>query len=290
MDPPVILVLQPPKAASMAWYQALRSACPEQKVYHVHHINPRVVAEMRARRHVEGERQTIRNRAMIRQAAGLPDPSLEQAIAETRDRRRSVKIVSTVRDPVARAMSVLFYYGDFWGHRTLPLSHREGATVEGLTDFFVASWRRALTGEPAKGTFEEAFQAELVNHTDWFDRELAEILSLDVASAAFDFNRHVLVASSPMADLIVCRYEDLDPDNPALSGILDAVSRLVGTRLDGLPQSNSTSGRRSRDLYQAFRERLKLPTDILDGIYAAPILSKFYRPEEIGQMRARWAP
>jgi hypothetical protein len=288
MPPPIVLVLQPPKAASMAWYDALRRAADDLEVHHIHHINPRTITRKKSYRDVEGEQQTIRNRAIFRRGGGWPDPSLEKSLAESPADRRPVKIVSTVRDPVARSISTLFFYADFWCHRTLPLSHRENVATDRLIDFFVATWRRALAGEPGPGTFEWMLESEFINYRDWFDREVGDVLSVDVHSTAFDFNRHVLRAGSAGVDMVVCRYEDLG-DGDRMSHILAEVSDMIGVTIADLPRSNSTSGRRSGDVYREFRQRLKLPADMLDEIYSAPILSRFYRPAELAAMKDRWA-
>jgi hypothetical protein len=255
---------------------------------HLHYINPLTVAELRGRQAIAGERQTIVNKTLLRQLPGLMKPEVEERYRDLTEQRAPIKIISGVRDPVDRSISLLFYFADFYGHKHARLSHRQGATSQFLRSYFIETWRAALAGEITQGTFDAWLQSEFVSYRDWFDTELAAVFDLRVSDFSFDDATGAMIGASGPFGLFCYRFEDLrEPD--ATRRLLAAGSSFLETTIGDLPRANVTENRRSSTLYREFRESLRLPPELLDEIYSAPILVQFYRPSEIATMKARWS-
>lgn len=274
------------KVASFAWYRAIGEAMPGRTVFHIHEVNPQSLAITRGLVAADGAEQTIANAAMSRTRVVRNE---EAKIKAAWRAGQPIKIVTGIRDPMDRAISIYFFLADFYGHKDRRLSHREQPDLEDLIAYFGSSWQAALAGDPGTGTFDRWLRQELLRYRGWFDSELRDVFGLDVTSVPFDHERHVLRLHTDQIDLIGFRFEDLKAGSGSLAQVLSEASALVGTKITGLPRSNSTEDRRAADLYRAFRARLKLPTDLLDAIYDAPIIRHFYLPAEVDQMKARWA-
>ena len=175
---PPVLVYTAPKVASTAVVEALREA--GQAVFHVHMISAESMRSLR---------EAMRRRGLTRMkwdALGLEDTGNVIA-AELTGPRHPARIVSLVRDPVARNISFYFETLDvLWqtqrAHERVPL-------------------------ERLLEEFHERFRHE--RGVEWFDNEFKPVLGIDVYEHPFPHDEGYVRIDSGPYEVLVMRH-DLD--------------------------------------------------------------------------------
>jgi hypothetical protein len=254
-------------------------------VHHLHFLTPSNASQNQEFATRDGETQTFANLTMLRRS--LDPGGLLRYSTDGRWSGGPVKIVSGIRDPIDRAASLLFFFADFYGNKTVALSFREGARADDLVSYFIETWRAALIGDMGSGTFDQRLRRAFLRYREWFSTELQAVFGIDVEHHAFDRERRSLVIDdASAAPVFSYRFEDMQP--PAWPRVAAAASDFLGARIEALPRLNATGARRSHGLYADFKQRLAMPGDLLDRIYAAPIMEHFYTVEEIAGFKRRW--
>jgi len=281
-----ILILQMAKVASVSWYEAIHAALPQREVQHLHFVSLASRAFIAAICDAQPPEQTIAHRNMFRRL-GLPRGDLARRLQGDRWCGDPVRIVSGIRDPMARAVSVLQHGADFLGYTELALTPREHGTAENLVGVFRRGWHEALAGTYPGDTFRRFLAFSFGHYRSWFSDELARVFDLDVGAASFDRDCWAMRTSAGPHAALIYRVEDLRVPDRRIR-LLEAASEFVGAKLSDLPTANAAEGRRSRDLYKAFGERAALPASTIDKIYDAPVLRQFYDAAEIEAFKAKW--
>lgn len=281
-----VLVLQMAKVGSYSWFKAISDALPDAEVHHVHFLHPATQQRVAESNEREDSTQTFANRAVLRNHAGSPAPKLVACVRDGRWCGGPVKILSAIRDPVDRAASLLFFFADFYGHKRLGLSHRDGVSPDFLVSYFIDTWRAALAGDLGTSTFDARLRSDFLWVRDWFSMEIEEIFGIDVMRVPFERQRASLRADNGSAEILCYRFEDLAQESwPRLAA---SASAFLGVPIKELPQLNATTSRRARHLYREFRAKLALPAEMLEAIYAEPLLNHFYTDAELASFKARW--
>jgi hypothetical protein len=288
-DRRTILVLQMGKVASVAWTEGIMAALPAADVRHIHHLHPLAVERIREQATRTGPTQNIKRVRLLQMGANQPLGELPAKFVDGRWTGSSpLQIVSGIRDPVDRSISMLFFAADFYGHKDLALSFRHAAPLDFLARYFADSWRRSLSDRIPETTFEQFLCQSFLRYRDWFDLQFRDFLHLDLTQAGFDREKQSLILRQGNVDVLGYRFEDLKEGSQAWERLSASASNFLRTPLPALPQSNIAQNRRSRELYSAFRSQITLPDDMLDEIYSAPILRLFYSPAELDAFKSRW--
>lgn len=284
-DPP-IFVFQMAKVASISWLQSIEAAAGTGAAAHFHFASAAGCAMAQGVCDAEGEEQTVAHRIMFRRI-GLPPPQVSEHLIAGRWHGGAVRILCGIRDPMSRAVSVLQNGADYYGYTRLPLTLREGGTVENLLTVYRRAWDDALAGIVAPDTFRRFLAWSIGHYRHWFEEELAGVFDLDIGRSSFDRSNWSLRHEAGDRSVLVYRVEDLaHADRRAR--LLDAASDFLGLRLTDLPTANSAEGRRSRDLYRQFQDRAGLPQTQIERIYDWPVLKQFYDADELAGFMKRW--
>jgi hypothetical protein len=248
---PPVLVYTAPKVASTAVTSALESA--GQSVFHVHMIS----AES-----MRGLRDAMRRRGLARMkwdALGLEDVGKALA-SELIEPRHPARIVSLVRDPVARNIS--FYF----------------ETLDVLWQTERAHERVSL--ERLLAEFHERFRHE--RGVEWFDKEFRPVLGVDVYEHPFPHDKgHLRINSGPY-EILIMRH-DLDDRLKER-----CLAELVGVRSVSLAPKNVSAQKPYADVYREFLRRVELPEGYVDRLLGSRYARHFYAPEELARFRAKW--
>jgi hypothetical protein len=175
----------------------------------------------------------------------------------------SIKVISLVRDPVARYLSMLYHWNEHSAGASSVVSSDHQQTEQSLVEHL---------SQPS--TFEEGM-------FKWFDREIKTVLEVDVMREPFDKERGAGQFSGPRADVLVLKLERLSDLLPTV------VSDFVGTPVQEV-QANVGYRRSSGDQYERMKRSLHLPKSVVHRIYSHNWVQHFYTSEEIAALKARW--
>ncbi|MBD3167750.1 hypothetical protein GF324_14205 [bacterium] len=254
---PPVVVYQMGKVGSSSLARSLAEHLPHRKVYQVHHLSydrigrfvvqhyprmhPHILESLEVRRLMEQLKSHSSN--------GTPDPPL--------------KIISAVRDPVARNVSAFF---------------------ENLQSFAPEEMRQIRQGTVRPGHLRTAFLERYPHDLPitWFSMEPARVLDTDPLKYSFDRQQGVQHLKGPWFDLQILRLENADtwPEQ---------VQTFLGCEPFRIAGSNLGSRKYYSEAYQVFKQQAALPADYLDRLYDAPATRHFYTPDEIQRFRARWS-
>jgi hypothetical protein len=179
-------------------------------------------------------------------------------------RRQRLKIITLVRDPVARNLSMYFQDLHFW--QSYYFSEvRPGLRNKNDIDTLLDCYRE---------TFDQ--QYPLV----WFDNEFRRITGVNVYDHPFDSSAGYTRIEEDGKSILIVQTEKL-------SERWDVIEEFCGRKLE-LRRDNHADEKWYRDLYARFVDRFSLTTNELDEIYSSEFASFFFSKAERGKFRERW--
>ena len=235
-----VIVYQMAKVGSSAIVDALeRHRLP---VFHVHRMNPEHLLHLREERRRLGweirpvpphdQLGTLLNRKVVR-------------------RGRRARVVTLVREPIARNLSSYFEHLDpIWhtkdAHQSIP--------VEELCRGFV---ERFLHTEPLT----------------WFEDEMLPVLGIDVYAHPFPEEGHDVLRKERV-DVLVLKCESSDEAKSA------ALSRFLG--IDGIAvrRANETASKEKGAAFQRFRQTIRLSHSYIEDMLSSRYSRHFYSEAE----------
>lgn len=284
-DAPPILVFQMAKVASRSWLRLLSQNFPDRTLAHFHALSPRSVALIGHVVAAKGPEQTIEHMSLPR--LGRPPESIERYVSNGVWIGPPTQIVAGVRDPVARAVSVVGFLTNRLGHKSRAVTVRSGGTAENLAALFFAVLRAAQDGADSADTLIQVLAHAVFDYRRWFQEELSPAFGLDALSQPFRRETGYLRLDGRHR-LFVYRVEDLmQPDASRL--LMAGAADFFGRELGLAPMDDVSGEARYRALYGEFVKRVRLSPADLDWFYDHPIVAHFYAPDEVAAFRRRWA-
>lgn len=256
---PIVIVHQMARVGSRSIRRAIREHAPGYRSFHTHYLNADTIGEMRER-FVRRHQQTGR--------PGLYREYLHACWLARRIRRKTYgdwKIISVVRDPVARTVSAFFRHFALNHAELGERFHENPDNVPQLIELFHDA-----------GNLEHAFTL------DWFDREVRDVFGIDVYDTPFHARRGCEFACEA-GRLLVLRTEDLSSTGGSTIGAFLGVGPMM------LEHHNRSTDRHYSDAYRRFLKELRLSPAYLDRMYESKLARHFYSQEEVAAFRARWA-
>ena len=185
------------------------------------------------------------------------------------------KIITLVRDPVARNISAFFQNLKLifeYDYQAALRTKTEAEVVDELWELFKEGYI----------TREKAFRMDC-NPLTWFDNELNQVFDIDIFSQRFPVNQGYNIYETPTADILVMKLEDLK------NCASNAVNQFLGLKHFKLKSGNVAEDKEYSSLYSQFLERVKLPDDYLDKVYQSRVCKHFYTDDELAEFRNRWS-
>jgi hypothetical protein len=174
----------------------------------------------------------------------------------TPDRRWDV--ITTVREPVAQAVSAFFH-----GSRRRGVLH-SGSNVTALMEQMLAEhW----LGMPMR----------------WFEREFLPGLGVDVFAHPFVPGIGFALIETPAVRVLLARQENLDGAPEALRQFFKLPAAVP------IARRNAAESKGYAASYRAFLRGVRLPDSVLDAAYATSYSRHFYAADELAEFRARWS-
>lgn len=177
------------------------------------------------------------------------------------------KVITLVRDPVARAISHFF--------EILHLQYNYNYYEKSKT----------LSTEQIVSELIPIFLNECDKHhvpSEWFETELKGVFDVDVYRHPFDPAQGYQIYSSDKAQVLLIRLESLNKCAPA------AFKEFMGIENFQISKSNTGTIKDYSDIYKAFVSTCVLPDSYLDEMYTTPYVKLFYSDDEIQAFRDKW--
>lgn len=243
-QPRPILIYQMAKVGSTSVYRSLRAA----GVYplHVHQV-----AEESRRRGIEFYSRHEEVPPIHLYVSQMLRPYLRWT-------SHRIKVISLVRDPIARHVSSLYQMADFNDTVSGDAAETRRRIVERLED---------------PGAMDYTF--------GWFDRQLKAVLDVDVMAEPFDKERGFGLYAGPRADVLVVKLE-------RLSDLLSTVvSDFVGRELQ-VTQANVRRRAKRGEEYARVKRTLSISASARNRIYGHDWMQHFYTQDEIEAFQSKW--
>jgi len=201
---------------------------------------------------------------------------LSQMLSRNRNRNLPLRVITLVRDPVARNISAFF---------------------QNLRTFFDYDYKAELRARGADSVKNELIQLFLDHYVagsdvlevdcdpiSWLDDELNRNLGVDVFAQPFPIERGFEIYETSDVRVLLIRLEDMRRSAvPALMDFLE---------LDEfeLKDANVGMAKPYASHYREVVAGLQLPADYLDHHYDSRMARHFYSDDDLETFRRRWGP
>lgn len=262
---PPLLVYQMGKVGSMTVYESLKDARLDLAIYHVHVLSKEGIRW-------EEDAYFGKSGKLFRKS-GLPatfsliqSHYLYKQLAKNND-GKWWKIVTLIRDPIARNVSSLFQIIERWFPDFSHRASRGAISTDELTEIFFHDLHRKL--DP----YELPFR--------WFSAELEPVFGIDVLSSEFSKSAGYKIYKDERVELLLIKVEELD------RCFAQAIKEFLGVDVP-LINANVASEKVYYSLYQDFLRALKLPDAYLEKMYSCKYVQHFYSESEISGFMRKW--
>lgn len=241
-----ILIYQMGKVGSAAIRDSLDGIGKEN--YQVHYLDSKKLENLTARHEKLGMKIPPH---ILRSQQVLSGKLLEE---------NDVKIITLLRDPVARNVSAFFQNLESY----FPGIHIDELDGQVLIDTFIAKYPHRIS-------------------IDWFRNEFFQTTGIDVCANPVQENAGNYTFAHKNIDALLIKVESSDHSKlEALRSFLDLPNsfRLLKTNI-GDEKSYS-------EKYKEFKSKIVLPTNYLDEMYNSILIRHYYNEDDITKMRTKW--
>lgn len=283
----MVLVHQMAKVGSRSWVEAARSSPLTVNVrpIHCHYVVRANRDRLKDALAWSGDNQTISNRILPNRLGR----SVTELVQAALDRQEKIRVVSGVRDPVSRSISLILFFRDFYGHVSLPFGPHISVSPDYVMTALRENWRLVLERREPRQSFEWLLWYMTNSFRSWFSEELGAAFAVDVLDRPFPLNVPTQRIATHQAEILIYRMEDMFPESSRQPRLLEDAAVFLETPITAFPHVNASANRRSRELAAEVRRRFRLPADMLDAIYGEPVVRHFYSDPEIAAFKQRWA-
>ncbi|MBC2716526.1 MAG: hypothetical protein HF978_14570 [Desulfobacteraceae bacterium] len=182
-------------------------------------------------------------------------------------RKLKFKIISMVRDPIARQISDVFQNPEIM---KIDIKNQNGLINKNRAMALIQENFSNLR------TFDYIFK--------WFDREIKSVFGIDAFSKPFNRDSGWTIINGENAEVLVLRLENLSQIGPeVISDFLTLPNQI------SLVESNVRASTKDVLSYNYVKNNIRIDRSICREIYASRFCSHFYGDKEINKFMKRWA-
>jgi len=265
-----ILVYQMGKVGSQACVSSLKNAFIANdkncSVYHIHFLNKKHL------RWVENFLIENKENAIEHFLNGV---YFSDQIDKLGDRKKW-KIVTLVRDPIARNISKFFEVLDtqlnYSFLKKIKSIGLKKVNQELIELFFINKFYESEDWESEHCSMPYS----------WFETELKHVFHIDIFSSCFPKSKGYKIYNNTRAEVLLLKLEKIRECNSlAFKDFLDINNFKMLVR-------NTTSETKYGDSYQRFINSISIPRDYLDEYYSSYQVRHFYTDDEIENFKRKW--
>jgi hypothetical protein len=266
---PPLLVYQMGKVGSSSVTESLKTANIDRPIYHIHFLRPDLIDEYEQKRRDYLATEKEGDLKHIWQYQHLYKQLHHNLNA------KKWKIVTLVRDPIARNLSDFFEHievvssesGQHWQLKSIEFDFEItifNNNLERLTEIFFEKYRHDFT-------------------ITYFDREFKEVLNIDLFANDFPRSEGFKIYREKEADVLLLKLEHLNHCfTQAFKAFLD-IDDLMPAK------ANISDKKEFGNIYQLFKNSICFPESYLDTMYQSKFARHFYSDAEIDLFRTKWS-
>ena len=181
--------------------------------------------------------------------------------------KRKIKIITSVRDPIARNISHFF---------------------QGIEKYFPNFVQSAEVGSlDLKEVIQSFWKHQghrLDYHWKWFEREFKAVLGIDIFSVNFSPEKGYKIEKfgDKNIELLILKLESFD------QSLEISLKDFFGLDALRLKEGNISNKKPYNFVYKNFLEEVKFPQSYVDRIYDHQFMKHFYTASEIEKFKCRW--
>ena len=201
---------------------------------------------------------------------------VQEAIADSAKKllkKKKVKLIYIVRDPVSRALSGYFQGFKIWYKK------KSLADIKVFNKEFDTIYSK-ITGPE----FKSSFLSETVTYqANWIEKEVKPFFDISIEKDLLETHADYHIYKKDNIEMLVLKLEKLNQT------FENAIEKFLGIKVR-LVKANSHKGREGAnfEFYSFFKNRFKLPENAVNEIYGQPFVKKFYTTGEIEQFKNTW--
>lgn len=263
-----IINYQMGKVGSSTVQASLDAVKIDHPIYHVHFLNPVRVREIELQRkhYFRTDRYNYLRRSWLS----------EFLYEEIQKKNRHWKMVSLVREPIARNISTFFENLEV---ETVPADPQRYSVKSEYYGFDTE-----ISVDNTAPLIELFFERLMHDRPlRYFDDEVKTVLGIDIFASEFPRQKGYQILKEAHVDSLVIRLDDLDQcAEPAFKEFLAIDDfRLQTTNVGG--------DKIYAPLYREFKRRIRVPRSYIEQMYASKFARHFYSPEELEQLAGKWS-
>jgi hypothetical protein len=264
--PDEVLVYQMGKVGSSTIVTSLQASRKDLLVHHIHRLGEEELRQFEAFARESFKKDRVNAAARAGFVTQLVRGEYLQAQLADGNSPRAWKVVTLVRDPVARNLSAFF------------------EVLEYQMDYDLQDNLRAKGAEAVAEDLCELFLDRYPDHEFplTFFESFARVVGVDVFATAFPRDIGYEVYTKGAVTVLLLRLEDLDRCSR------QAFRQAFGLEHFELVGKNVGSDKAYSEIYRRVQRRIRLPDSYLSKMYGSKYATHFYSAKEIEQFRAKW--
>lgn len=267
-----LIIYQMGKVGSTSIRDSLEALKLDMPVYQVHALTAQGID--RLERLYYGETSRVFQHSLLPETKHVFAGHFLRTRLENRSRTfKNWKIITLVRDPIARNISQFFYSVD------------TSKYDPHLPDFYERYGASKLSVAELLERFLERFHENSVEFQlplIWFDTEFRAALGIDIYSRNFPRSKGYQIFYTEFADILILKLESLNQI------ACEAFDTFLGIEEFELVTSNAAKQKEYYPVYKSFIDLVNLPAAYIDKMYSSKYVKHFYSTQEIGSFWERW--
>lgn len=175
-------------------------------------------------------------------------------------KRSSGKVITVVREPVARQISLMWHY---WGKGSSAfLQQKKVCSLAGLEQLF--------------------FSPNNENEFEWFNKEFKKILGIDIYDRPFDRELGYSIIEADGIQILLLKLEKMQ-------SLENVIGRFLEAENFALSKLNIATRKNYRYAYQDYLENVEIPSGFWDHFYIGnKYMDHFYSEDEKKKFYEHW--
>jgi hypothetical protein len=266
-----LIIYQMGKVGSTSILHSLQASVPDIPVYQVHVLSSQGI--LRMERKYWGETPRVFRKSLLPETKHVFASHFLRAQLNRDFNQKRWKVVTLVRDPIARNVSEFFYSVD----TTKYDPH--------LPDFYERYQSKTIGTAELIERFIERFHENSEEYQlplRWFDTEFKAVLGIDVFSGDFPKSKGYQIIHGEFAEVLLLKLEKIH------KCYSEAFNEFLNLGEFRLLTANTARQKKYYPAFKSFMSLVDLPSSYVSNMYASKYMRHFYTDEEINILWEKW--